>query len=209
VPAITGEVPPSSRSRRPFRVPGPRRRLAAIAAAGVTGAALVAGAVTASAAPAAPAPSRVITLTSSTSSAAGHLTVRFRYQPERAGKIKALPVSYAGGTGLKLRHPVLIVTLRPVLGSPFLQVRKQVVAVPVFTLILRIRDARDFSGTFRLPPRPFGRVSWVSRRHRVPGPLAQVLAVTLASLSRPKHPPVVIQAPVGMQVGILLGPVFP
>ncbi len=209
MPVITGEVSPSSRSRRLFGVPRRRRRLAAIAAAGATCAALAVGAVTASAAPAASAPPRVITLTSSSSSAGDHLTVSFRYQTERAGKIKPLPVSYAGGTRLKLRHPVLIVTLRPVADFPFRQVHKQTVAVRAFTLVVRIRNAGDFSGTFRLPSRLFGRVSWISGGHLGSIPVSRVLTVTLASISRPKPPPTVITALGGAQVGILLGPALP
>lgn len=208
MPVLTGETAHSSRPRRPRRRPAlrirtPRRRLAAITAAGVTGAVLVTGAVTgASAAAPAPARSSIITLTGSSSSSAGHLTVRFRYQVERAGKIKPLSISYAGGTSLNLRHPALIVSLRPVLAVPFRQIRA-VKGPRIVTLILRIRDTHHFSGTIR--PGLFGQVSLHSTGRRLPAPGGEVLEATLASVTQTKRVQS-ISAPIGMQVGILFGP---
>jgi hypothetical protein len=209
VPVLTGEVPPSSRPRRPLRLSGPRRRLIALAAAGVTGAVLVTGAVTgASAAAPASAPSHVITLTSSTSSAAGHLIVRLRYQLGSAGKFRPLSVSYAGGTSQNLRHPALIFSLRPLLPFPLRLVRKGNFKAqgPFVTLILRVRDSRHFSGT--VPSRLFGKVS-IRAGRKVPVLGGLVLETTLASVSSAKHKQIAINAPIGLQVGILLGPAIP
>jgi hypothetical protein len=227
VPALTGDVLPSSHPRRPFRLHLTRRRLAGIAAGGVTAAVLVAGAVTgASAAPAAAASPRVVTLTSSSSAPTGHLTVTFRYGVGRPGKMRPLSVSYAGGSSLHLRNAALIFTVRPALGLPILPAKRlpksckskgfasRCAPFFAYSLIVRVRDVHSFSGTVRLPRIAVGITKVTKGKVKFrPLPLAggPVLVVTLASVPRAhgKQKPVAISAPIGMQVGILLGPTAP
>lgn len=202
MPVLTGETAHSSR-RRP-RLGAPRRRLTAIAVAGVTGAVLVTGAVTgALAAAPAPAPSNIVTLTSSSSTSAGHLTVRLRYQVGRAGRIRPLSVSFAGGTSLKLRHPALIFSLRPLLAAPFRQIHAPSGRLFV-TLIVRLRDSHHFSGTLRARLFAIGDGRIAGRR--LPAPGGRLLEATLASVFRANRHQVSISAPLGLQVGILFGP---
>jgi hypothetical protein len=203
---LTGEVPHSSSSHRSLRLAAPRRRLAALAAAGVAGAVVVTGAVTgASAAAPAPAPSHVVTLTSSSSSSAGHLVLRFRYEIGRTGKIRPISISYAGGTRIKVRHPALIVSLRPLglLQPRQVHARK---GVPVVSLILRLRNTHHFSGN--LPLRAFIPAFRNNGRTRIPFPGGRILEATMASVQRFKRQ-VTISVPAVLQVGILFGPALP
>jgi len=176
-----------------------------VAASGVTGAVLVTGAVTGASAAPAPAPSHVVTLESSSSSSAGHLVLRIRYEVERAGHIKPISISYAGGTDVKLRHPALIVSLRPLGPLPPRQVHARK-GRPVVSLILRLRNTHHFSGTLplRLFSPAFGRIG----RKRIPFLGGRILEATVASVQRYTRQ-VAISVPADLQVGILLGPALP
>jgi hypothetical protein len=163
------------------------------------------GTVTGSAAPTAAGSGqadRAITLTSNTSSAAGQLTLRFSYRPGEGGSVKPLSLTFSGGSPLKIAHPALVFSLRPVAGLVHgkpVQVKSR---RPV-TVIVRIRDVRHFSG--KLPLKDLPRIDWkFSKPSRKVAP-SVLLAASVASVS-PKRP-VSISAPVGLQVGIVLGPI--
>jgi hypothetical protein len=183
------------------------RCLAGVSAAGIAVGLVLTGTATGSAAPTAEGsghPARVITLTSNTSSSAGQLTVRFSYRPGEGGAVKPLSLSFSGGSPLKIAHPAVVFSLRPVPGFVHgkpVQVKSHRSALVV---IVRIRDVRHFSG--KLPLKDLPRIDWKfsksSRQFRV-APTA-LLQASVASVS-PKRP-VSISAPVGLQVGILLGP---
>jgi hypothetical protein len=206
---ITAEAerPPANGPSRQLRVA--RRYLVGISAAGAAAGLILTGATTGSAATASGASgtsaSRVITLTSRTSSSAGHLTVLFKYEPGKRGAIKALSLTYSGGSPLKFAHPALVFALRPgpgpANGKP-VQVKSHPLA---FTLILKIPDVRHFSGT--LPVKDLPRISWkVRKSSRRPLTLPSILleaSVASVSMKRPTS----ISVPVGLQVGILLGPI--
>ena len=185
-------------------MPELRRSLAGLAATGMAAGLILTGAVSGSAAPtAASASSRVVTLTSSTSSAFGQLTLRLRYEIKAGHQVKPLSLTYSGGSSLRLKHPVLVIVLRPLLGPFVHKAGKKPVRIAL-PRILWLRDSRHFSGTLRLP-----KVSWVRRkagqkRHPVLAPLGAVLSATLGSATSRK--PISIQAVAGMQTGILIGP---
>jgi hypothetical protein len=184
-----------------------RRYLTGLSAAGLTAAlALTVAVGDASASPAA-SPAHVVTLTSSSSASTGQLTVKVRYQLERPGRIKLLSVTFSGASKVSLQHPALVLSLRPVLVPP---IRRGTGPVGVqahhpFRLILRIRDARKFSSA--LPARALATIGKIlALRHRIL-PTA-VLAAAVASVIRHNHE-VSISTPVGLQAGVLLGPVAP
>ena len=184
-----------------------RRYAAGLSAAGLAAALALSVAVgDASASPAA-SPARVVTLTSNSSASTGQLTVKVRYQVERPGRNKLLSVTLSGGAKFSLSHPALILSLRPVLVPPFRRGGGGPVGVQVhaFNLIVRIRHARKFS--VALPARTVATIGKIlALRHRILG--AFVLSATVGSVIRSKHG-VSISAPVGLQVGVLLGPVAP
>lgn len=191
-----------------------RRYLTGLSVAGVTAAVALAGAVSdASASPAA-SPSRVVTLTSSSSAPTGHLTVQVKYRLAVRGRNKLVSVTYSGGTKLIHRHAALVISLVPALLPPFPgrgQVssggKKQVpIHFPRLSIILKIHNARQFSGA--LPAKVVASISKIfASRHRVfPG--TTVLEATVASVRRFKKQ-VQIDAPAGLQVGVLLGPLAP
>jgi hypothetical protein len=118
-----------------------------------------------------------------------------------------MSVTFTGASTFNLRHPALILSLHPVIEPPFVHrsaVAKQVPFHP-FVLILRIRDARNFSGA--LSARAVASISrFLARRHRfVP---SDVLTANVGSVSRHRHG-VSITAPAGLQLGVLLGPAAP
>lgn len=181
-----------------------RRYLTGLSAAGVTAALALTGAVgDASASPAANASAHVVTLTSNSTAPTGHVTVQVRYQLEPRGRKKLLSVTYSGASKISLKHPALIVSLRPVLPTPR---RTQVRA---FAVILRLHSSKHFSGALSAKLLALIGKSLASPPRRL-HPGGFVLAATVASVIRSKGPgPVGIAAPVGLQVGVLLGPVMP
>lgn len=184
-----------------------RRYLTVLSAAGLTAAVVLAVAVSdASASPAASSSSRAVTLTSSSSSPTGNLTTRVKFRIEPQGRNKVLSVTVSGSSRVSLKHPALIVSLRPVAR---LIVHGQVRAFG-FVLILRLHSARHFSRA--LPAKVLTQIDKVFaalNRHRQPI-TAALLSVTVGSVSRPgTQKPISISAPVGLQVGVLLGPALP
>jgi hypothetical protein len=184
-----------------------RRYLTGLSAAGLTAAlALTVAVGDASASPAA-SPARVVTLTSSSSAPTGQLTVKVKYQLVRPGRNKLLSVTFSGASKVSLRHPALILSVRPVLVPPFRRGGGSPVGVRFhpFNLILRIRDVHKFSGA--LPARAVATIGkMLALRHRVLQ--TAVLSAAVGSVIRHKHQ-VSISTPVGLQVGVLLGPVAP
>lgn len=211
MPGLSSDVAHSSVSRtsEPRRVV--RRYLTGLSAAGVTAAIALTGiASDASASPAPSAPARIVTLTSNSSSPTGHLTVQVKYQLEPQGRNKVKSVTFSGASKISLRHPAVIVSLRPVLTLPRRIPGGGVRSIRAigFTLILKIHNARNFSGA--LPAKVLTQISKIFAgpgRHRVVlGGF--VLSAVVASVNRVnKH--VAISAPVGLQVGVLLGPALP
>lgn len=184
------------------------RYLAGVCAAGIAAGLVLTGTATGSAAPTAAGSGqadRVITLTSNTSSSAGQLTVRFSYRPGKGGAVKPLSLSFSGGSPLKIAHPAVVFSLRPLPGF----VRGKPVEVKSrpkpLIVIVRIRDVRHFSG--KLPLKDLPRIDWKFSKspRQVRVAPAALLAASVASVS-PKRP-ASISAPVGLQVGILLGPI--
>jgi hypothetical protein len=219
VPELSSDAqsPGSSQSAR-RRVA--RRYLTGLSAAGLTAALALTMAVgDASASPSAKSPARVVTLISSSSAPTGHLTVQVKYQPEKRGRNKVVSVTFSGASRVSLRHPALVISLRPVLAPPLRRgsgagVQKPApkggpvgVQVHAFTLILRIRDAHKFTGA--LSARVVATINKVLAGpiHRVPL-VGRVLSVAVASIIRHKRQ-VSISTPVGLQTGVLLGPVAP
>lgn len=212
MPDLVSDATHSSVSRPSARRRLARRYLTGLSAAGVTAAiTLAAVASDASASPAPKAPAHVVTLTSSSSAPTGHLMVQIKYRIEPRGRNKLLSVTFSGASKISLRHPALIVSLRPVLPLPLRgggggggggSVR------PIaFSFILRLHNARNFSGA--LPAKLLAQLSkiFASPPRRV-RPGGSVLSATVASVSRPRSQ-VGITVPVGLQVGVLLGPAVP
>jgi len=189
----------SARPRRPRFA----RRYAIGLSALAAGAGLVlTGAASSSAAPATQASPRVFTLTSSTSSQAGQLTVTLRYELTRNRAVKPLSVSYSGGSSFRIPHSAILFALRPVAGPIFRRGRQVRVHAPRFVLILKVSDPRHFSGTIpaRTLPKLIGR--FLSPKRRIVVPPSAVLEASLASVTmKPKE----ISVPLGLQVGVLLG----
>lgn len=194
--------------RRAGRLPAARRYLAGVCAAGVAAGLVLTGTATGSAAPTSEGsgrPDRVITLTNKTSSSAGQLTVRFSYRPGKDASVKPLSLTYSGGSRLRIAHPALIFSLRLIPGF----VRGKPVQVKArprpITVVVRIRDVRHFSG--KLPIKDLRRMGW--RFSKPSGKVLVVptalLAASVASVS-PKRP-TRISVPLGLQVGIVLGPI--
>jgi hypothetical protein len=152
--------------------------------------------------------SKVITLTSSTSSSAGHLTVRLKYDFGPHDSIRVVSAAYSGGSPLRFAHPALVVTFRPVLSPSVGRVTKVKGRSPFGPLILKIRDARAFSGRF--PVRDLPRLSWKSvGRKGKPGPGPSLLIESAIGSVSTAGKSVTIESVVGLQVGIVLGPVGP
>jgi hypothetical protein len=205
---VSAHAQQSSADGRAGRFRHARRYLAGFSAAGVAVGLVLTGAATGSAAPesggAGSQASRVITLTSNASSSAGHLTVRFMYKLGKRGAIVPLSFTYSGGSPLKITHPALIISLRPVPG-PFIGKPVQVKVRPrAFVVIVRIHNVRDFSG--KLPAKDLPRIDWVAPKspHQAPIVPSAVIETSLGSVGTKK--PVNISVLVGMQVGILLNP---
>lgn len=184
--------------------------LIGLSAAGITAAIALTGIASDASATSAPsAPARVVTLTSNSSAPTGHLTLQVKYQLQPRGRNKLLSVTFSGASRISLSHPALIVSLRPV---PLLRRHApgggRSVHVIAFSLILKIHNVRNFSGA--LPAKVLAQISKIFAsppRHRlVLG--GSVLSATVASVSRPKSQ-AAIAVPVGLQVGVLLGPAVP
>jgi hypothetical protein len=129
--------------------------------------------------------------------------MRFSYRPGKGGAVKPLSLSLSGGSPLKIAHPALVFSFRPVPGlvhgKPV-----QVKSRPPSIIIVRIRDVRHFS--VKLPLKALPRFNWKfkpSRQVHV-GPTV-LLQASVASVSRKR--PGSISAPVGLQVGIVVGPI--
>jgi hypothetical protein len=184
-----------------------RKYLTGLSAAGITAALVLTGAASgAAASPAPQASPHVVTLTSSTSSSAGNLTVKVRYQIEAKGKLKALSATVTGGTPIKFKHPALLLALRPVLSPP--GGRGQVPAPGFgFTIFLRVRSASHFSVS--LPAKLLAIISKsISAPPRRVSPGGLVLQAVLASVTGSRKP-VNITTVLGLQVGVLLRPAAP
>jgi hypothetical protein len=206
---VTAQAQQPSSDGRAGRLRLARRYLAGFSAAGVAVGLVLAGAATGSAAPesggSGSQASRVITLTSNASSSAGHLTVRFMYKLGKRGAVVPLSFTYSGGSPLKIAHPALIITLRPVPG-PVPGKPVHVTGRPrVFALIVRIHNVRDFSG--KLPAKDLPRIDWQSPKppRQVMIAPAALLETSLGSVSTKKRP-ARISVLASMQVGILLSP---
>lgn len=209
MPDLVSDATHSSVSRPSARRRLARRYLTGLSAAGVTAAiTLAAVASDASASPAPKAPAHVVTLTSSSSAPTGHLMVQIKYRIEPRGRNKLLSVTFSGASKISLRHPALIVSLRPVLPLPLRGGGGGGSVRPTaFSFILRLHNARNFSGA--LPTKLLAQLSkiFASPPRRV-RPGGSVLSATVASVSRPRSQ-VGITVPVGLQVGVLLGPAVP
>jgi hypothetical protein len=189
-------------SGRPRRSRIARRYAIGVGALAAAAGLVLTAAASSSAAPATQASPRVITLTSSTSSQAGQLTVTLRYEVTRNGGVKPLSVSYSGGSSVRIRHCAILFALAPVAGPTVRRGRQVRVHAPRFVLILKVSDSRHFSGTIpaRTLPKLIGR--FVSPKRRIVAPPTAVLEASLASATtKPKQ----ISLPVGLQVGVLLG----
>ena len=206
---ITAEAerPPANGRSRQLRVA--RRYLVGISAAGAAAGLILTGTATGNAAPASSSSgtsgSRVITLTSRTSSSAGQLTVVVKYEPGNRGAIKPLSLTFSGGSPLKFAHPALVFALRPVPG-PVNGRPVQVKSRPfAFTAIIKIHDVHHFSGT--LPVKDLPRITWKARKpsRRVLRAPSALLEASLASVNIKR--PTNISVPVGLQVGIIFGPI--
>jgi hypothetical protein len=172
----------------------------------------------ASASPSAKAAARMVTLTSSSSAPAGHLRVQVKYQLEPRGRNKPLSVTFSGASKVSLKHPALIVSLRPV--APLLPPgqhpvchksgtrRRCSIRVIAFAILLKIHNLDHFSGA--LTARELAQIGKIfanpSRRFR-PGGYA--LSATVASVVRHKRQILLAAVPSGLQVGLLLGPAMP
>jgi hypothetical protein len=199
-----------SADRRAGRLRATRRYLAGFSAAGVAAGLVLTGTAAGSAAPTLRGsgsghPARIITLTSNTSSAAGQLTVRFSYRPGKGGAVKPLSLTFSGGSPLKIAHPAVIFTLRPVPGSVHGKPVQGKSRRPTITVVVRIRDVHHFSG--KLPVKDLPRIGLrfgKSSRQIRPAP-AVIIEASVASVSSKR--PVSISALVGLQIGVLLGPI--
>jgi hypothetical protein len=216
VPELPSEVAHSPGSRASVRRRLVRRYLTGLSAAGVTAAVILTGAVSdASASPASSAASRVVTLTNSSTAPTGHLTLQAKYRLGRSGRNRVISVTYSGSSNASIKHPALIVSLRPVPGllpprGVQVKVGKRQVHIPVFgfTVILRLHNSRSFSGA--LPRRVLAllRKSFAGPRRRLR--IGDVLlSATVASVVRRHKGQFQVSAPVGLQVGVLLGPILP
>jgi len=183
-----------------------RKYLTGLSAAGITAALVLTGAASSVAASPAPqAHPQVVTLNSSTSSSAGHITLAVRYQVESKGQFKVLSATFSGGTPIKFNHPAMVLALRP-LPSPSIHRGGQRVAVRPFTVILPVHSASHFSGS--LPAKllaVLGKALSFSPRRPQPG--GSVLEAILASVTRSPKPGG-ISTVLGLQVGVLLRPAF-
>ena len=177
-----------------------RRYVTGLSAAGVTAAlALTVAVGDASASPAASASARVVTLTSSSTAPTGHLTVQLKYRLEPRGRNKLLSVTYSGASKISLKHPALIVSLRPVARAS--------IHGSVNAVILRLHNSKHFSGA--LPARLLALIgkSLAAPSGRI-HPAGSLLSAAVASVVRHKNW-VSISAPAGLQVGLLIGPALP
>jgi hypothetical protein len=116
MPDLTSERPPEGRGRRRTIT---QRSVSGLSALGLGAAVLITGAAHHAAAPASPiaAARGVTTLTETTSSAAGTMTVHVRYRPTRAGA-ELVAITYSGSSHASVRHPSLTFTLsKPVAGG--------------------------------------------------------------------------------------------
>ncbi|HET7016161.1 MAG TPA: hypothetical protein VFI65_19730 [Streptosporangiaceae bacterium] len=202
---ITARQPSADKRSGPLRAAG--RYLVGVSAVAIASGLVLTGTAAGSAAPTlggSDHPARAITLTGNTSSSAGQLSVRFSYRPGEGGAVKPLSLTFSGGSPLKIAHPAVVFSLRSVPGlvhgKPV-----QVKSRPVITVVVRIRDVHHFSG--KLPVKDLLRIGL---RFGKPGRQVRsaptvVIAASVASVSQKR--PVSISAPVGLQVGILLGPI--
>lgn len=192
-------------------MPGIRRYLTGLSVAGVTAAIALTGAVSdASASPAANPPARVVTLTSTSSAPTGNIALQIKYQLERAGRNKVLSVTFSGASKISLRHPALIVSLRPVAPLGVVHRGQRIpIHVIAFSLIVKLHSSRHFSGT--LPAKVLAQLDKIfasQSRHRRLMPGGFVLSATVASVGQ-RERPIGIAVPAGLQVGALLGPALP
>lgn len=219
MPELSSDAAPSSTSRPSTRRRVARRYLTGLSAAGLTAAlALTVAVGDAAASPAAKPPARVVTLTSSSSSPTGNLTVQVKYQLEPRGRNKVLSVTFSGGSKISLKHPALIMSLRPMVPLPL--VHRQVhcqkigthrrcsIRVIAFVTILKIHNQRHFSGA--LPAKALaqiGKIFAMPPRLIMPG--GYVLSATFASVIRHKRQISVDTMLAGLRVGVLLGASLP
>lgn len=183
-----------------------RRYLTGLSAAGITAALVFTGAVSGSAAsPATPASPQVVTLTSSSSSSAGHITLTVRYQAEPKGQFKVLSARFSGGTPIKFKHAALLLTLRRI-PSLSIHPNPKPVKAPVhpFVIILPVPSAGHFSGSLSAKLlAALGKV--ISFSPRRVAPFGSVLEAILVAVDRSSKP-TGISTVLGLQTGVLLHP---
>jgi hypothetical protein len=187
---------------RPGRLRVARRYLTGFSALGIAAGLILTGAASGNAA--SPATSaRIITLTSSTSSSAGHLVVRLKYEIEKGHAIKPLSLSYSGASSLKFKNAALVVAILP-LGIPLHRQVRKAKGSPFGPIVRRISHLSGFGGT--IPGRDLPVISWRTARapHRLIHP-GELIGVTLGSVIKTKKT-ISILVPADMQVGLLLGP---
>lgn len=183
-----------------------RKYLTGLSAAGITAALVLTGAASSVAAsPATPASPQVVTLNSSTSSSAGHITLTVKYQAEPKGQFKVLSATFSGGTPIKFNHPALLLTLRPVLSLSIHRGQKPAPApAHPFFVILPVHNTGHFSGSLSARLRAIlGKlISFSPRRIQ---PFGSVLEAILVAVNRSSKP-IGISTVLGLQVGVLLHP---
>lgn len=193
---------------------GDRRRRRAIAqqslgglsVAGIAAAVIFAGAAAAPVAPAAAGATGGNTLTATTSSPTGDMTVQVKYRYEPRGKIKLLSVTYFGDSKVAAKKPSLIFVFGPanLPGPPQMQHRSQWQSVKVhgfffFFVSLRGADLHNFAGS--LPARD---IDATNRKGGLIG--NETLSVTLASVVKSKAGSLQVQLRPVMQDGLVLTP---
>jgi hypothetical protein len=167
---------------------------------------IFAGAAGAPVAPAAAGAPRGNTLTETTSSPAGDMTVQVKYGYEARGKIKLLSVTYSGDSKVAVKKPTLIFMLGPanLAGPPWKQYRNQSQSAKVhgfflFFVSLRAADLHNFAGS--LPARD---INATNRKGGLIG--NETLSVTLASVVKSKAGSLQVQVRPVMQDGLVLTP---
>jgi hypothetical protein len=201
VPDLTSELQQmadhAARTTRPLAAAdiiarGSRRRarsaaqksMAVLSAAGVTAAIILTGAASS---PPAPAAAGTLpggnTLTETTSSPAGTMTVQVRYHYEPGGKIRVVSVTCSGHAVVVVPKPALLVVIGPpnLPGSPpaasnRTQWQNVSLRTYVFSISLRLGTGGEFTGSLSARD-----ISIIRHHGGLPG--NETLAVTLASRS--------------------------
>jgi hypothetical protein len=114
--AITDVIRRGNRRRRRTMA---QRSAGGLSVLGLSAAVLITGAAHQPAAPASPtAAAGVTTLTETTSSATGTMTIRVRYRSVPSGWARLLSITYSGSARASAPRPALVLTLRPLSSAP-------------------------------------------------------------------------------------------